>query len=117
MEGNNTTDCSLEEDPSELHVLDNPGVKLALVGIHAGTLLTLCACVKTTYDKVEINHPVFAVVFQGLVILTLCQLIGYISLLFMMVDFIKLWRLIFLAISLSAMQFHQVTWLCVTSIK
>ncbi len=98
-------------------VLDHPGVKFCLVMAHVVTLVSLWACIKMSHDKVEIRHPVFAMVFQEIIVLVVTELVGYVSLLFMMGDYITLWRIIFLFVSVASLQFHQITWLFVTCLR
>ncbi len=80
-------------------------------------LMTLT--LKLMYDGVEITHPVFALIFQEVIVVMTCVVIniasivgrltlGYLGGVFMVVNS--------LAVSYSIM-FHQTTWLAITSLR
>ncbi len=63
----NASGADLEGSDKELDQLvlvDYAAVKLLMVSLHVGTILVLAGCAKMMYDKVELAHPVFAVIFQ-----------------------------------------------------
>ncbi len=63
----NASGADLEGSDKELDQLvlvDYSAVKLLMVSLHVGTILVLAGCAKMMYDKVELAHPVFAVIFQ-----------------------------------------------------
>ncbi len=53
-----------DKELDQLVLVDYAAVKLLLVSLHVGTILVLAGCAKMMYDKVELAHPVFAVIFQ-----------------------------------------------------
>ena len=100
--------------------------KLLLVCAHAATLAALCACAKTIYDKVEIAHPVFAVVFQEVLVLCATEAAAGAFLLAIVAgggdgdgegQSHAYLHFPFMGVSTMALQFHQISWLCITLMR
>ncbi len=73
--------------------------------------------VKMAYDKLDMAHPVFAVVFQELLVLLVCEMISLVSLLLNI--FVKtepIARLHFIGMRLAA-AFHPASWLVISYLR
>ncbi len=97
--------------------IESLAAKLSLLLAHVATLAALFTCVRMMYDKVQIKHPVFAVVFQEIMALCTCEAVTYVFLLVMIGDDNETWKVLSMSCSFAALQFHQVFWLCITAMR
>ncbi len=116
MASNSTISSS---EPCSLHPSDN--LNLVLATIHLLTLSVQSVTAKMVYDKVEIAHPVFAAIFQELVVVTSLNVFCLVCLFstFKITD-VRWMDYVMLTYTMGgvfALQFHQTTWLCVTYLR
>ncbi len=83
--------------------------------MHGATLLTLFFYAYVMHAKVEIAHPVFAVIYQEVCVLCACELISFGALLATGIELDAYFSVMFL--QGMAMSFHQWTWLVVTYLR
>ena len=99
-------DCTL--NPSLYH-------RTSLAVCHGATLLTLLFYVYVMHAKVEMEHPVFAIVYQEVLLLVVLQIVSFAAVLMSGIDYRKYY--IPLVLQAIAMHFHQCTWLTVTYLR
>ncbi len=115
MDANSTAS---DQDVQDWLIVSNPWVLAAFVLTHIGTLSVLIFFGKMMHKHAELAHPVFAVIFQEIIIMIICEL-SALGILAALVANLKSTVLVFLysSCAFTAMQFHQVTWLIVTSLR
>ena len=97
---------------------DAPDFLLArafLAVIHSGTFLTLCFYAYVTHARVEVSHPVFAVVFQEILALAALETVAFLNVLVVGVSY-EFYVVPLVCIAL-AMQVHQWSWFAVTCLR
>lgn len=92
-------------------------LKASVVVANAASLLVLGFLTYFTYQRVDISHPVFAILFQELAFLTIFGAVLYITLLASVANNFGLWVQFFLGFIGLVAQMHQVTWLFVTCLR
>lgn len=96
--------------------------KLLLASANAATLGVLCAAAKALRDRVEVAHPVFALVFQEAAVLCSCQALCCVLGVLVAIggdegDAGQMWETLYFVVSNVALQFHQMTWFYVTVLR
>lgn len=89
--------------------------RMLLVSMHGGTFLALCFYLYVMYSKVEIDHPMLAVLFQEMAMLCSLQTLSFVSILFSGINYGKARLPTFL--NLLGLQIHQWSWFTVSSIR
>ncbi len=94
-----------------------PGLLPLLILLHLLMLLTFLVCVYVSYSRVEIGHPVFACLFQEVVVLSLCE-VAEVSLLVLLAVFeSERLTIAYMFVARVALQIHPNTWLVVTCLR
>ena len=115
---------------------ESPQVKALVVLAHLPVLLLLLSTVQDVYQKVQVAHPVFAVVFQvgkrflqqcfvsqmvlckqDLVVLSIGCIAECATLLHVLTSDNEVWVIIGSMFATVVMQFHQLSWLVVTLLR
>ncbi len=110
--GNETEKCMYYQ-PTE-----NAPISLTLLLINFLTLLVLAKYSWAMYCQVDITHPVFAVIFQDLLVLTVSKGIDFcIVLMQEVIQFVEFAEFSRLVVITLAVNFHQVSWLIVMSMR
>ncbi len=65
-------------------------------------------------DRVDISHPVFAVIFQDFIIISLCGLLNLLMLIYVAYTHSEPVFILSMIASRVAIHFHPVAWLVVT---
>ncbi len=89
--------------------------RATLVSLHGGTVLTLWFYTYIIYAKVDIRHPVFALIFQEAVVLSVADTAAFLTILTSAVEYEKLVPSMF--IQILAHTFHQWSWLVITCLR
>ncbi len=89
--------------------------RACLAFVHGFTLIALCFYAYVVRAKVELQHPVFAVVFQETVVLSALELANFLAILSSGVDYFNQFQP--LVLQCLAVQFHQWSWLAVTYLR
>ena len=89
--------------------------RASLAVLHGGTALTLCFYAYVMHTKVELSHPVFAVIFQEVIVLCACECVCFVMVLASGIDY----DAYFFPMLLQglAINFHQWSWLVVTTLR
>ncbi len=82
---------------------------------HGATLLTLLFYVYVMHAKVETGHPIFAIVYQEVLLLVGLQIVSFAAVLTTGIDYRKYY--LPLVLQAMAMHFHQCTWVTVTYLR
>ncbi len=94
-----------------------PGLVPFLLLVHLISLSMLFACALIMHRHVEIGHPVFACIFQEVVVLCICETVE-IAMLVTNIWFRLEWLAIrYLHVARVALQIHPTTWVIVTSLR
>ncbi len=91
--------------------------RLLVASFNAGTFLSLAFFLYVIYSKVEIGHPVFAVVFQEVCILFLSQTIAFLTSLFRGIPLTLDENIPIFVLSAFTLQFHQWSWLVISCLR
>ena len=95
-----------------------PAVKFFLLLAHFSTLAVLLTFALESYRRVDISHPVLAVVFQDTVVLCATKAAVLFVILTMTVfSGSEFWAACLWGLVHATLQFHQVSWLCVTGLR
>ncbi len=116
MEGNLTY---LEGEGSEEWLFVKSMAAMAMfVLAHCVTLLVLAVFAKMTHERAELAHPVFAVIFQEIIIIIFCE-VSALCILTALITYPEnnILLVLYSLPAFTAMQFHQVTWLTVTCLR
>ncbi len=100
-------------------IVHNPWVLFIFVLGHCFTLSCLGIFAKMLHERAELAHPVFAVIFQEMIVMILCEMssLGILIALTFYRRNNSLLMLFYSTPAFTAMQFHQVTWLIVTCLR
>ncbi len=105
-------DCTpMAEDPTALTIL--------LIE-HSLTLVALIVCVIVAFDTVEIGHPMYALLYQEVIVLALFVTLNLIVLATMLIcdgDSGSLATGIFVGLQAAVLQFHQITCISVACLS
>ncbi len=108
----NSSDMQCEPDPVA-HLVTT----MYLVTLHTLTLLVFLVVDKMVYDMIEITHPVFALAFQEVIVMTACKSIELACLMALAVTGSDLPFMLYTFVPVIALSFHQVTWLSITGLR
>ncbi len=89
--------------------------RATLASLHGGTMLALWFYAYVIHAKVEIQHPVFAIIFQEVVVLSLSETTSFVALLAAAIDY-EHHKFVMLNQMVSQM-FHQWSWLVITCLR
>ncbi len=112
MAVNSTVDCPAYSSP-----FDNEALVPTLSVAHSITWLALAASARLLHQRVEIGHPVFAVIFQEVVVLLIIETVAVVLLFTMLLEELEVLALMFLLLMRSALQFHPCTWVIITYLR
>ncbi len=99
-------------------LLEEPNAQLVLIPAHIVTACFLCRLAKTIVQKAPLSHPVFAVAFQEVIVLILCELVCLCVLTAIACgNPLDLTFAAYVEPPLLALQFHQVSWLLITALR
>ncbi len=92
-------------------------IQMLVIQLVIMTIPPTMVITKMTYDKVDLTHPVFAVVFQELLVLIVCEVIslGHLLLSFYIKNDAVI-RGYFFGMRLAAL-FHPSTWLVISYLR
>ncbi len=93
------------------------GLVPTVIALLLVTVVTLFIHVKAVLDRVDLSHPVFAVILQDLMILSFCGLLNLLMLGYVACTNSEHVYVLSLIVSRLAMQFHSVAWLVVTILR
>ncbi len=93
--------------------------RAAVAAVNLVSLAALAAFSRLIYRQIEIGHPVYALLFQSVVVLTLLQLSAVLLLLVAAwTDAgLALWVSLEINLTTAALEFHEVNWACVTYLR
>ncbi len=89
--------------------------RLSLALFHGVTLLALCFYAYIMHAKIDISHPVFAVIYQEILVLLFSELISFVVVLATGIDFNTYYLPLMLQINV--IYFHQWSWFIVTALR
>ncbi len=91
---------------------------LSLAMMNGASFLVLLLFARNVYQRVDISHPVFAVAFQDAVVLCVSQAVEAALVAPMAaIPQTELWMMLYQGVALVGMEWHQVSWLCVTMLR
>ncbi len=93
------------------------GLITVIVTLHAFTLLAYIVLARKIYHGVDIEHPVFAVIFQEAIFVPLLEAIGVSVLLFGACLKSEMAVMIYIIIGRASWTFHPVTWVMVSYLR
>ncbi len=99
---------------------DDPIAQTVLIIQHFGTLIILLALLRTAYKTVEIRHPLYALLYQELILLAVFVTMNLFDLALMVVldeDMNSTLTGIYFFIDVAALQLHQITCLSVACLR
>ena len=67
------------------------------------------------HAKIDISHPVFAVIYQEVLVFSACELFSFVAVLASGIDFNVYYP--FVAIQINVIYFHQWSWFVVTALR
>ncbi len=108
-------DLNSSEVSQTMDITEHLGPRATLISLHGGTLLTLWFYTYIIYTKVEIRHPVFAIIFQEAAVLSLTETVSFVYILATAVDYEMHSPCMFTQIVLH--MFHQWSWLVITCLR
>ncbi len=111
------SNTNISEECNGLLPLDNVAGMCLLLVLHVLTLTVLVIFVKVVYDKVDIKHPVFAIVYQDLVVVLVCESTMFLFLVVTLVEHKELFLMVISSAKTLSVQFHQLSWLAVTVLR
>ncbi len=88
---------------------------MSLALFHGGTLLALCFYAYVIHAKVDISHPVFAIIYQEILVFLSCELISFVFVLATGIDFNTYYVPVWL--QLKVIYFHQWSWFIVSVLR
>ncbi len=93
------------------------GLPTAMSALHSVTLLTLISHTWVMASRADLTHPVYAVIFQELVVLSICAFAD--SCFLVSATFVRSEKLAaaYLNVARMAMLFHPVTWAVVSLLR
>ena len=116
--GTNTSSSGLEKTANDgIYSLADSVAKAVLVSAHFATLLYAGLFTFATYTKVEICHPVFAILFQECILLCAFEVVTFILLLSTGVDIDNYKTMKATPPQIAAVHCHQWSWLFVTCLR
>ncbi len=82
-------------------------------------LVLLLAMLKMMREQVELEHPVFALIFQEVVVSCVCSavVVACLVLVILIGDKLEIILMTYQMFTRLGLQFHQVSWLCITYIR
>ncbi len=89
----------------------------AMLSLHAVTLAVLISHACAMARNVRLDHPVFAVIFQEMIILIVCSCADSSLLVVAIFNQTELLMVAYLNVARMAMLFHPVTWLVVSLLR
>ncbi len=113
--GNNSVAVNADAFLDSVHPTYELLSRILLVSMHGGTFLTLCFYLYIMYSKVQIAHPMFAVLFQELGVLCLLQTCSFLSILFSGIHYRNAKLPIFFHIL--GLQLHQWSWVTISLLR
>ncbi len=91
--------------------------RASLAIFHGVTLLTLTFYAYIMRVKIELKHPVFAVIFQEIIVLFVCELVSFLSVLSSGIDYSVGAYYLPLTVQLMGHLFHQWSWFTITCLR
>ncbi len=100
-----------------LPIYEGTGLVPILITLLLITVLILFIHLKVFCDQVDSSHPVFAVIQQDLIVLSLCGLVNLLLIAYVACTYSEKVFVLSLMVGRVAMQFHSVAWLVVTILR
>ncbi len=112
MNNSTTTEDMEHHLPYELY-----GLTPALATLHAFTLLAYLILARIIYKGVDIDHPIFAVIFQEAIFIPLLELAGVAALLLSVWLKSEVAVNVYVFVGRVCWMFHPVTWVVVSYLR
>ncbi len=85
---------------------------------HSGTLACIAVFAKRIHDRAELDHPVFVVIFQEVLVMLAFEACGLVLIIMLMFEHMnKVILIMYSTLPFAFLQFHQGTWLVVTYLR